>query len=73
MKIVDAVWFTPVGAVIGIVTVRNESGEIKQYIGFGKGKDEEEDANFIARHGAPFHASFIYESFMSTKKAWKKL
>ena len=55
MEILDSYWFSSVlGPVIGIIRTKNEIGEIKYYIGNGKGEDIYEDAKNIAEHGAKF-------------------
>jgi len=56
MKILESVWFSPgKGAhLIGIVKTLNEIGEIKFYIGSGKGNDKDEDEKSIAEYGARF-------------------
>lgn len=67
MKILDAVWFTPippawlqavamsgVSLTIGVVLGQDEvTGQKKAYIGYGRGRDEGEDSGFIASHGSP--------------------
>lgn len=59
VEILDAVWFTQYAHCIGIVKVRAYD-EIKFYIGVGHGRDEAEDARFIAERGAKFpHAAGV--------------
>lgn len=60
MKIIGTVWFTNMdGHCIGIVTIENDIGERKAYIGLGEGRDEEVDAQHIAENGAPVYKAFI--------------
>ena len=56
MNIKGSAWFTPMQkqvSCIGIVLVDNGVVE-KAYIGYGKGENEQEDLDVIARRGAPF-------------------
>lgn len=52
-KILSSLWFNEMGRVgcIGIVTVENELGERKAYVGIGSGFDEAADARHIAEYG----------------------
>jgi len=50
MTIVDAYWF----GTIGIVKIHN-GFETKWYIGEGRGIDEENDRQQIAKYGIPFY------------------
>lgn len=57
-NVIESVWYTlKEGIEIGIVTIRNEVGEVKQYIGRGTGIDQEIDEQIIAAHGVPFYGS----------------
>ena len=57
IKILDSIWFTPMGSVkpIGIVTVQVDEGDKKAYIGFGDGDDQRFDENEIVTKGAKLH------------------
>ena len=55
MKVLDSIWFTPMGGpLIGIVKADVEYEGIKYYIGTASGLDEEADALEIAERGARF-------------------
>lgn len=55
MKVLDAMWFNPMGgACIGVVLVETEYDGFCFYIGLGAGHSEERDAERIARTGAVF-------------------
>lgn len=55
MKVLDSIWFTPMGgSLIGIVKADVEYEGIKYYIGHASGLDEDEDARSIAERGARF-------------------
>lgn len=59
MKVVDSIWFTPMGgACIGIVMVESTHDGFHFYIGLGAGHNEQRDAERIAETGAhfPWHA-----------------
>lgn len=61
--ITDAIWFTPwSGECIGIVTGHSDHGEVKHYIGVGKGEDEKLDALHIAYQGARFYPEVFKEN-----------
>lgn len=58
MKIVDAMWFTQMGAegILGIVKVeRSHGGGFEFFIGTAGGDHEESDAQHIAATGAVFN------------------
>lgn len=61
MKIIDALWFTPMsGECIGIIIIECEhSKERKCYIGCGQGLIEGIDAELIADTGAKLHLETI--------------
>lgn len=60
-EILDTVWFTPprlpgihATGIIGIVAIASgPNDEWKCYIGYGRGNDEDSDAQLIAAYGAP--------------------
>lgn len=55
MKILDSIWFTPMGgSLIGIVKVQTEYEGIKYYIGTASGANEAHDAQHIAETGGRF-------------------
>ncbi len=57
-KVLDSVWFTPMGgSCIGVVAVETEYDGLCFYIGLGAGVDEARDAQHIAERGArfPYH------------------
>lgn len=56
MEILGSHWYNPGGSFgcIGVVKIENEVGEIKYYIGTGKGLDLKEDEDNISKHGAAF-------------------
>lgn len=55
MKVLDSMWFTPMGgACIGVVMVETEYDGFCFYIGLGIGVNEEKDAERIAQTGARF-------------------
>jgi hypothetical protein len=51
MKIIDSVWY----GVIGIVMVQSEYEGTKLYIGQGKGFNQKEDEDYIAKWGMTFN------------------
>ena len=61
IKILDAIWFTPMGSYkpIGIVTCKTEHGSPRAFIGFGEGDDEKFDAEQIASKGAEVHVEML--------------
>lgn len=64
MKVVDSIWFTPMGgACIGIVMVETEYDGFCFYIGLGAGHNEQRDAERIAETGARFPWSVGVEMF----------
>lgn len=52
MKILNAEWFSNPQGCFGIVTIKNDIGEIKSYLGLGDGRSEHEDIEYIAKTGA---------------------
>lgn len=56
MKILGSYWYNPGGALgcIGVVKVENGLGEIKYFIGIGKGLDLKGDEISIRNYGAKF-------------------
>lgn len=62
MRILNTIWYTSRGipGCIGIVTVKTDYGEVKQYIGCGRGQYEDEDAKYIVENGANFYANAIH-------------
>lgn len=48
-QIMDSYWFNT----IGLVKVRTSIGEVKYYIGQGKGFNQQEDEQLIAETGMP--------------------
>ena len=54
MEVIDITWFTTEHT-IGIVVIKNEVGQLKAYIGVGKGGDEEQDTKYIFENGARIH------------------
>ena len=55
MKVVDSIWFTPMGGtVVGIVRCVDDVGNAKYYIGNGNGMSQDADEDMIARLGAKF-------------------
>lgn len=54
-----------VPATIGIITMKDQYGTIKSYIGLGAGLNEKDDIITILDVGVPFH----YESFINTRLA----
>lgn len=55
MKVLDSVWFTPMGgACIGVVAVETEYDGLCFFIGMGAGHDQKTDEKFIAERGARF-------------------
>lgn len=56
MEIIDSIWFSQMGNknIIGIVKVKNETGEEKCYIGSAPGILKKEDEKYIANTGAKF-------------------
>lgn len=57
MKVLNATWYSPAmstGDIIGIVQVQIDD-EVKWYIGFGQGRDEEADILSIIRYGSRFY------------------
>ena len=60
-KVLGATWYTQFalsGAIIGIVKVE-DYGEIKYYIGLGKGQDEKWDTDMVLRNGARFYPEVL--------------
>ena len=55
MKVLDSVWFTPMGgACIGVVAVETEYDGLCFFIGLGAGVNRETDEQYIAERGAKF-------------------
>ena len=55
MKVLDSVWFTPMGgACIGVVAVETEYDGLCFFIGQGAGVDQANDEKHIAERGAKF-------------------
>jgi hypothetical protein len=64
MKVLDSIWFTPIGgSLIGIVKAEVEYEGIKYYIGHASGLDEDADALNIAERGARFPADAAEKLF----------
>lgn len=60
MKIENKWWFTPgQGPCIGVVSVVNDVGERRLYIGTGDGLSEEADARKIAAWGTRVHKDML--------------
>lgn len=57
-NVIDSVWFDK----IGIVKVQTKYNGIKYYIGKGRGLDESEDEQFIAKLGMPV-SKIVLKSF----------
>ncbi len=58
MKVLDTIWFSPMGgAIIGVVKVETEYDGIKFYIGTASGEDKEDDSRHIAERGSTFPIS----------------
>lgn len=56
-KVLGAVWYSlwsETEKIIGIVKV-DDFGEVKYYIGFGKGKDEDQDIYMVLYNGSRFY------------------
>lgn len=66
-EIIDSIWYgikLPVMGIrmIGIIAMRCKiSGKMKFYIGLGRGEDEMEDANAVAKMGVPFYPMLLIE------------
>lgn len=55
MKVLDSVWFNPMGStIIGVVKVETKFDGIKYYIGTASGRNIDNDASHIAERGAKF-------------------
>ena len=66
MKIVDAIWFTEMSSIrpIGIViSVDEQTGNTKAYIGTAIGNDEGVDALHIVTTGATLHPRIVKNIF----------
>lgn len=50
-NVVESVWYNK----IGIVTVIDDFGNQKMYIGLGDGFNQEDDEQLIASYGTPFY------------------
>lgn len=60
MKITNSIWFTlGTGQCIGIVTIKNEVGQKKAYIGLSKGLDAGLDSKYIAENGTPVRKEIL--------------
>jgi hypothetical protein len=57
--VVKSIWFNR----IGIVKVQSQYFGFKYYIGEGKGLDQEEDEQKIARNGIPIYKESIEQFF----------
>ena len=60
VQVVDSYWFNT----IGLIKIRTETGELKYYIGQGKGHNQQEDEQIIATTGmpvAPKHLKLFFE------------
>lgn len=60
VKVLSTTWYCPetsTGMIIGIIKVRVDE-EVKWYIGFGQGRDEEADILSIIRYGSRFYGTF---------------
>lgn len=56
-KVLSAVWYnlwSKAGKIIGIVKVE-DFGEVKYYIGLGKGDDEDQDIKLVLSNGSRFY------------------
>lgn len=62
-NVIEAIWFDK----IGIVKVQTKYSGIKYYIGSSKGKNENEDEQWIAKHGLPVNRNIIKEFFKITE------
>lgn len=64
-EIIDSVWYgikLPIFGmrIIGVVAMRcTVAGEVKYYIGLGRGKDTKEDEEFIAEWGVPVYPAYF--------------
>ena len=59
-RISDSYWF----GYIGIIKVLDElTGEYKYYIGQGKGEDQHQDEQYIAKNGTPFYPQSLVRFF----------
>lgn len=81
-EIVDSIWF-PLNVysyadrgnltVIGIVKVKDQlTGEIKCYIGAGKGEDLKYDEQLVAACGSPFSAGSHFDELYTLIKLKEK-
>ena len=53
MRVIDSVWFTPMGgSVIGVVMVEDDIDGVQYFIGTGTGHSQADDEIWIAEHGA---------------------
>ena len=50
-NVIESVWYNK----IGIVTVVDDFGNQKMYIGLGDGFNQEDDEQLIASYGTPFY------------------
>lgn len=56
-KVLSAVWYnlwSETEKIIGIVKV-DDFGDVKYYIGFGKGNDEDQDIQMVLYNGSRFY------------------
>lgn len=68
MKILEVTWFSHMLTTIGIVSIKNEIGQVKFYIGKVEGFDEEADTKFISEYGAKIDPENLIDFINRNKK-----
>ncbi len=58
-EIIDSIWFNEVG----MVSTKNETGEVKFYIGKARGCIQEDDEQCIADHGTKVNTEDVINFF----------
>jgi len=70
IEILDVLWFTQMGQYnpLGIVTVKNNAGTIRIFIGTADGDSPKYDAHHIASTGAEIHPGMLKRLIERIKK-----
>lgn len=71
IKILNVCWFTQMAVpynTLGIVTIENEMGERKAYLGTASGKDMQKDMEYIVDYGARLRLTDLEETIRLMRK-----
>jgi hypothetical protein len=67
-EVLKSIWFNK----IGIVQIQTKYNGVKYYIGEGKGINQNEDEQHIAKLGKPVSQKMIVDFFFKKEEQWNK-